>query len=489
MAKIVGTKLIIDGFIYIKSRKRNGRTYWDCQKLRAGVCNARAVTTTAAVGNALNVESGPSTSKHDHPPNQEQTKAEMFVQELKRKAEEHPEQPPRQLIRNELLGVPSGVLSQLPLREALRKTVRRVRTKNLPPNPRSMTDLQDLPAEYKRTLQDEPFLLHDNRGTPGEGRVLVFATRKNIEVLCRSTIWFVDGTFDVTPTIFTQLFTIIGIRQRNHTHGEDTPLPFVYAFLEGKQENQYAAVLRAVRQAVARYRVNACTPLKIMSDFELGILNACRDVFPGIPVTCCFFHLAQAVYRHVQGEGLQGRYNDPDDRSIKIYTHMLLALAYVPEPEVVRVYEDLLEDAPAEIKPVYHYFDRTYVRGVPARGRRRAVLPRYAPTTWNQYDAVLANSHKTNNVSEGWHNRFRVMMGKHHPDLYSALAELKKEQGNTESCLAELSLGRRVKNSPGRKWLNLQDRIYTIVLDFDDHVIDSTELDYLRLLADTILLS
>lgn len=168
---------------------------------------------------------------------------------------------------------------------------------------------------------------------------------------------------------------------------------------------------------------------------------------------------------------------------------MMTALAYVPQAEVPHRFQTLADTAPNEMEELFQYFNQYYVRGVPPRGRRRAVTPRYPPAKWNQYQAVVSNSHKTNNVSEGWHNRFRVTVAKHHPDLYAALGELQKEQGNTQICLAELSLGRRVKNSPTRKWYTLQDRIRSIVLEFDDYVTNNEEIEYQRNLAHITVLS
>ena len=106
-------------------------------------------------------------------------------------------------------------------------------------------------------------------------------------------------------------------------------------------------------------------------------------------------------------------YNDPDDETVRVYTHAMLALAYVPEAEVGRLFQLLSDDAPDCMTPLFKYFDRYYVTGVPARGRRRAVQPRYPPAIWNQYEAVVANSHKMNNVSEGWHNCFCIIIAKH----------------------------------------------------------------------------
>lgn len=494
MAKLVGSKLVINGFTYVKSRQRGRRIYWDCQKLRMRECTARAVTLASTRPlDPITVLSGPTTSKHNHPPNPDGVKAQVVVEGVKKLAESQRTLPPSAIIRDAMAGVSQRVLSQLPERENLRQTICRQRRVNLPPNPKSLEELAALPDEYTKTSMDEQFVLHDNVDTrdDDEGRVIVFGTRKNVEILCTSRIWFLDGTFSVSPSLFTQLFTVIGVRRRAAPsgEGEDTPVPLIYALLEGKHEAEYERVMRTVRDAVDLYRIGACTPTTIMVDFETAILNACRTLFPQVRTTGCFFHLGQAVYRQVQALGLQARYNAEDDESVRSYTHMMLSLAFVPTDDVERLFVQLRDDSPAEMAELFQYFERYYVRGVPARGRRRAVQPRYAPKTWNQYEAVLANSHRTNNVSEGWHNRFRTLVGKAHPDIFSLITELKKEQANTEVCMLELSMGRRVRNSPARKWLQREDRILGIALQYDQYADDDDELTYLRSMGSTIELS
>lgn len=106
----------------------------------------------------------------------------------------------------------------------------------------------------------------------------------------------------------------------------------------------------------------------------------------------------------------------------------------------------------------------------------------------HEYQAAIEKTHKTNNSSEGWHHRLNIMIGKHHPDFYTALEEIRKEQGDTEACIAELSLGRRVKTMPKAKWLQMQDRIEGIVSRYQEYADDRKELDYLRTLAHTIVL-
>ena len=42
------------------------------------------------------------------------------------------------------------------------------------------------------------------------------------------------------------------------------------------------------------------------------------------------------------------------------------------------------------------------------RRRPQCKTPRYPPKAWNQYLAARANMARTNNATEGWHNRFDV---------------------------------------------------------------------------------
>ena len=63
-------------------------------------------------------------------------------------------------------------------------------------------------------------------------RVIVFSTTKNFEILKNSTEWYCDGTFDVSPLLFKQVYTINVIMNGKN-------LPMVYALLPHKQETTY----------------------------------------------------------------------------------------------------------------------------------------------------------------------------------------------------------------------------------------------------------
>ena len=98
-----------------------------------------------------------------------------------------------------------------------------------------------------------------------------------------------------------------------------------------------------------------------MTNFEVAIINAAKSVIGANTVCCCLFHLAQAVYRRVQSEGLQQQYADPEDSSIRDVARLLVALAYLPSKDIEKGLEALEDAMPDELKTIYDYFEeRTF---------------------------------------------------------------------------------------------------------------------------------
>lgn len=69
----------------------------------------------------------------------------------------------------------------------------------------------------------------------------------------------------------------------------------------------------------------------------------------------------------------------------------------------------------------------------------------------------ITNSHKNNRVYKGLHNWFWLVIGKHHPDMYSTLTKFQKEHADTESSLAENSVKRKSKNITQKKRLEVEN--------------------------------
>ena len=90
-------------------------------------------------------------------------------------------------------------------------------------------------------------------------------------------------------------------------------MPFVHALLENKLEATYTKVFLKLLEAAETLGYTNL-PNRVMTDFELGIINAAKAMFGNNAVKCCLFHLCQSVYRHIVNAGLKTQYNSGDGR-------------------------------------------------------------------------------------------------------------------------------------------------------------------------------
>lgn len=80
-------------------------------------------------------------------------------------AARHPEMEPANIIRDNLANLGDEVISQLPQRPALKRTINRKRQADLPRNPLSLNDIRELPDEYQKTSggkSDKIFIIWEN---------------------------------------------------------------------------------------------------------------------------------------------------------------------------------------------------------------------------------------------------------------------------------------------------------------------------------------
>ncbi|XP_052130580.1 uncharacterized protein LOC127751301 [Frankliniella occidentalis] len=114
----------------------------------------------------------------------------------------------------------------------------------------SLSELREIPDRHQSTLGGVQFVLYDSfKEDDGDenNRVIVFSTRRNIKILFKYIMWFLDGTFETAPHIFTQIFTILGLVVRSAAFTGDpytaVALSLVYALLPSKTEAHYTLVL------------------------------------------------------------------------------------------------------------------------------------------------------------------------------------------------------------------------------------------------------
>lgn len=329
----------LDGYLYTCTDTKNDRKYWKCRKKTE--CSARLVT--VAAGHNVVIRKGGDPASHSHAPNPEEVEALRLMGTVKRAAADHPERPPSAVMRI-VREANEGVQAHLPTEESIRKSIRRERLKELPANPTSIDELRKLPEQYRKTVVGENFLLYDSYEDDDwdDDRIVVFATRANVKLLFKSEVWYVDGTFQVVPSIFFQLFSIMGSVPQIYKGTErKIAVPLVHALLENKCERSYAKVFEVLLEYAQEHGIVVIHPQKIMSDFELGIINALEAHFPNDSVSLCLFHLCQSVFRKIQSEGLQQQYRDQQDSSIRDTARSMCALAFVPPGDVPEIFDML----------------------------------------------------------------------------------------------------------------------------------------------------
>lgn len=241
----------------------------------------------------------------------------------------------------------------LPKKGSIKRTLRRAREKNEDRDTEIPTDLADfiVPEELQITASKKRFLQYDS-GTDDPKRIIIFLTRYALKALSRLEHWFGDGTFDLCPHWFKQIYTIDALY-------EGKSISLVYALLPAKDETTYKRLLQILKSL--RPKMN---PSSMMMDLEIAASNAFRTKFPNARVRYCFFHVEQALYRNLASRGLKARYAEDDQFNLKIKT--LPALGFVPVKEVEENFERVVgekfaDEQEAGINEFLSYFQENYI--------------------------------------------------------------------------------------------------------------------------------
>ena len=113
---------------------------------------------------------------------------------------------------------------------------------------------------------------------------ILIAADTDMDTLTRHPHWLADGTFNVAPIEFQQLYTI-------HVQVGDKSTPCVYVLMRRRTEEVYRNVFERLREL----RPDIC-PESIMVDFEQATLRAFNAIFPSARIPGCGFHLSQCVW-------------------------------------------------------------------------------------------------------------------------------------------------------------------------------------------------
>ena len=147
-----------------------------------------------------------------------------------------------QLIADHTTDTHVNIRADLGKLETIKRSLRRERSKHMPKNPASLRELT-LDGEWTTTVDGDSFLVYDN-GADSSDRILVFGTHLGpmlgLRRLASSDSWFMDGTFDVAPLLFTQLYVI-------RVPVAESAVTCIYVFLPNKHQETYEELFTAIQ--------------------------------------------------------------------------------------------------------------------------------------------------------------------------------------------------------------------------------------------------
>ena len=159
-------RLIYDGYMYTKHRNQRNGIVWRCDfRSECSVC------ITVSNDRQTVIKEPPEHS--NHAPDWGRLQAREHIEELKEAASTSRE-PIASIMQKNVERVSSEASMKMPKKETIKRTLRNVRKKNMPPEPRSINDLQNIPDRYTKTLDGDRWLLHYDPNS--ENKLIIFAT-------------------------------------------------------------------------------------------------------------------------------------------------------------------------------------------------------------------------------------------------------------------------------------------------------------------------
>ena len=221
-----GRKFIIDGFSYVKKKSlKNNREKFECTERQKLFCKAFIIVENGEVVH----DTIPS---HRHSPDPALLATLRMKKEIRERAENTLETP-QQIIQNVVLcGSDMEAAANLPSVDNMKRNIRSIRQSMHGSSKMDATSI--INANCK--LHDGTNILLYNSFEHSEdinnNQMLILGTMESASILQNSDHWYADGTFDVCPSSYYQVYTIHGLRNGK-------VYPCMYVLLSNKKETMY----------------------------------------------------------------------------------------------------------------------------------------------------------------------------------------------------------------------------------------------------------
>jgi hypothetical protein len=120
---------------------------------------------------------------------------------------------------------------------------------------------------------------------PVYSEVVICFSQEIVDELRNHSIWCIDGTFSVSLSGYTQVFTISILQ--NHS-----VIPIVCSVLKDKSRRTYDKFLKILGVLIPNLN-----PSIIICDFEMAAIKAFMNTFPAVKIQGCLFYLRQKIIK------------------------------------------------------------------------------------------------------------------------------------------------------------------------------------------------
>lgn len=271
-------KIILNGFSYNFASRSEEIFRWYCDQRRSTSCPGKLLTKLINEKHTF-IKSG---NDHNHEPQPTRFDVLETRKNIKKRSVECMDNPSA-VIQEEIVKCDQRSRQYIPSSSALKQVIKRTRKRNKKTEPKTIEEI-DIPDELK-FIEDEKFVHYCQ--SVNDDFLVILTTKQNMQLLSTAEFWIMDGTFDVTPNLFSQLYSIHG----KVGFGENYEImPLIFVLMTSKSENLYDKMFEELKNIADEYNLEL-NPNFILNDFEKATINSVNKNFPETTNKGCYFHL------------------------------------------------------------------------------------------------------------------------------------------------------------------------------------------------------